>query len=279
MAPFRSSNQLLKRFATSPILELLERLGYLVRGLLYGSMGGLAFALALNHGGQGTDLSGALRFLVGNSFGRFILLFVIVGLSAYSLWGLTRAIYDPLHRGHDAPGLLARLGFLTSAFSYALVVVFALQLLVGSPTSTTDSTKSTVAALLTHPGGGPLTILLGLVALAVGLGQFLESYRATFAHDLKATKMSDSTRAIAISLGRFGVFSRGVIFILIGWFLIQAGLHHAASEVQGFGGAFVFLLNQPFGRLLLAIVAAGFVALALHSVACARYIRLMCSAR
>jgi hypothetical protein len=37
----------------------------------------------------------------------------------------------------------------------------------------------------------------------------------------------------------------------------------------------VFLLNQPFGRLLLGVVALGFVALGLHSFACARWIRLM----
>jgi hypothetical protein len=35
------------------------------------------------------------------------------------------------------------------------------------------------------------------------------------------------------------------------------------------------LLGQPFGRFLLGIVALGFVALGLHSFACARWIRLM----
>lgn len=37
----------------------------------------------------------------------------------------------------------------------------------------------------------------------------------------------------------------------------------------------MFLLNQPFGRWLLGIVALGFVALGLHSFACARWIRLL----
>jgi hypothetical protein len=48
--------------------------------------------------------------------------------------------------------------------------------------------------------------------------------------------------------------------------------------VHGFGGAFLFLLVQPFGRVLCAVVALGFVALGLHSFACARWIRLLGSA-
>jgi hypothetical protein len=34
-------------------------------------------------------------------------------------------------------------------------------------------------------------------------------------------------------------------------------------------------LGQPFGRVLLGAIALGFVALGLHSFACARWIRLM----
>jgi hypothetical protein len=66
-----------------------------------------------------------------------------------------------------------------------------------------------------------------------------------------------------------------VTFLVIGWFLIQAGIHSDAAQAHGFGGAFIFLLNEPYGRWLVAIVALGFVALGLHSFACARWIRLM----
>ena len=107
------------------------------------------------------------------------------------------------------------------------------------------------------------------------MGQFLEAYQANFAKDLKGAEMSQSERTWAIRFGRFGMFARGVVFVVIGWFVVQAGIHHDANQAQGFGGAFVFLLNQPFGRLLLGLIALGFVALGLHSLACARWIRLM----
>jgi len=279
MASIQTASNAVKRAATSPALEILERLGYAVRGALYAVMGLLALKVVLSvAGGQATDLTGSLVALISNPFGKLVLIVAAAGLGAYSVWGFVRAIYDPLHRGSDASGYMARLGFVSSALSYAAIVIFALKLLAGSGASTADSTQKTVASVLTHPAGGAVTVLIGLVAIGVGLGQFLESYRATFARDLKRAEMSATTRTFVIRLGRFGMFSRGVIFLIIGWFVVQAGIHHNPEEAQGFGGAFVFLLAQPFGRILLGVVALGLVALGLHSFACARWVRLMGSA-
>jgi hypothetical protein len=276
MSTLQAGNSAVKRLAGNPLLRFLERLGYAARGALYTVMGLLALGIALSVGrGQATDLSGSLVFLIANPFGKLVLIVMAIGLASYSLWGFIRAIYDPLHRGSDASGYMARLGFVTSAISYAAIVILALQILAGSGGASGDSTKTTIASILTHPGGGPLTIVIGLIAILIGLGQFLEAIRATFKNDLKGAEMSERERTTVIRLGRFGMFARGVIFLVIGWFLVQAGLHHDPGQVQGFGGAFVFLLGQPFGRVLLGIVALGFVALGLHSFACARWIRLM----
>ena len=276
MATAEAGNNAVKRAAANPLLQLLERLGYVVRGALYAVTGLLALGVAFNTaGGEATDLTGSLVVLISNPFGKLVLIVAAVGLTAYSLWGFTRAIYDPLHRGRDASGYAARLGFVTSAISYGAVVIFALKLLAGSGGVSGDSTKSTIASVLTHPAGGLLTVIIGLVAIGVGFGQFLEAYRATFKQDLKGAEMSESARSLAIGFGRFGMFARGVIFLVIGWFMVLAGLNHDPAKVQGFGGAFLFLLAQPFGRVVLGVVALGFVALGLHSFACARWIRLM----
>jgi fumarate reductase subunit D len=276
MATIRAGKNALKRVAANPLLELLERLGYAVRGALYAVMGVLALGIALGAGGgETTDLSGSLFFLTGNPLGKLVLIVAAIGLSAYSLWGFIRAVYDPLHRGRDASGYAARLGFISSALSYAAIVFFALQILAGSSGASGDSTQKTIASVLTHPAGGGLTILIGLVAIGIGLGQFLEAYRATFKEDLKGAEMGASELRLVVALGRFGMFARGVVFVVIGGFVLQAGFHHDAGQAQGIGGVFLFLLNQPFGRLLLGVVALGFVALGLHSFACARWIRLM----
>lgn len=276
MATVQRGAGAVKHAAANPALELLERLGYVVRGVLYAVMGFLALRIALAQpGGKATDLSGSLVWLIGNPFGKLVLIVTIIGLAAYSLWGFVRAIYDPLHRGHDTKGLAARIGFLTSALSYAAIAFFALQILAGQGAASHDSTQKTISSLLTNPAGGFITELLGIISIGIGIGQFIEAYRATFKNDLKAAEMSQSEKEIAIGLGRFGMAARGVTFLVIGWFLIQAGIHHDPGKAQGFGGAFLFLLAQPYGHVLVGIIALGFVALGLHSFACARWVRLL----
>ena len=262
--------------AANPVLKLLERLGYVVRGALYAVMGVLAFRIALaKPGGAATDLTGSLVYMIGNSWGKLILVVVIVGLAAYSIWGFVRAIFDPLHRGSDASGYMERLGFVSSAISYGAIVLFALKILLGSGGGSGDSTKQTISSVLDHPAGGLLTIAIGVIAIGVGVGQFVEAYRAVFQRDLKGAEMTHTERTVAVALGRFGMFARGVIFVIIGWFVLQAGIQNDPSKVQGFGGAFIFLLSKPYGHVLLGIVALGIVALGLYSWACARWIRLM----
>jgi len=280
VATVQGGNSAVKRAAANPQLELLERLGYVARGALYIVMGLLALGVALRvGGGKTTDLSGSLVFLTGNPFGKLVLIAFAIGLAAYSLWGLVRAIYDPLHRGSDASGYVARLGFITSAISYAAIVIFALQILAGSGGASGDGTQKTVASVLTHPAGGWLTILIGLFALGIGVGQFKEAYRPTFARDLKAAEMSASERDVAVGLGRFGMFARGVVFLVIGWFVVQAALFHDPKQAKGIVGAFGALAQQPAGRVLLGVIALCFIGLGLYSLAAARWMRLPGSAR
>jgi hypothetical protein len=100
-------------------------------------------------------------------------------------------------------------------------------------------------------------------------------YKAGFKKDLKRNQMNRATRTTVDSLGRFGIFSRGVIFTMLGFFILSAGLHHDAADAQGIGEAFQVIARQPMGHLSLAAVGAGFIALGLHSLANARWVRIL----
>ena len=272
----RRARRVTKRTASNPVIELLERVGYIVRGALYAVMGGLALGLALGIGGSATDPAGSLLWIVGNPAGKALLLAVIAGLGAYSLWGFVRAIFDPLHRGDDPPGIADRLGFAWSGIAYASIVVFALKLLVGAASPKhQDSTQAAIAPVLALPAGRWIAVAIGVVAIGVGIGQFVEAYKATFRKDLKRIEMKKAEKDVVDNLGRLGFVARGVTFGLVGWFVVQGGLHQDPSQVHGYAGAFVFLIQQPFGHQLVALVAIGFIALGLHSFACARWIRLL----
>jgi hypothetical protein len=275
-ATARATRRGARQAASNPWLQLLQRFGYVVRGVLYAVMGLLALGVALGVGGQATDQKGSLVVLVGNPLGKPILVAAVVGLAAYSVWGFVRAVFDPLRRGRDAGGVADRLGYAWSGFAYAALTVFALQFMAAGQTGARgDTTPTMVASLLAQPAGGFLTVVGGLVAIAAGLGQFVEAWRARFLRDLKRARMSRDERRLVEWLGRSGMVARGVTFTLVGWFLVDAGIHRDANRAHGFGGAFTFLLAQPYGRLLVGLVALGFVALGLHSFAAARWMRLM----
>ena len=272
----REAKSATKRTATNPWLEFLERAGYVVRGALYATMGVLALGLALGLGGTATDPSGTLVILTKFPAAKVFLIAVVIGLGAYAIWGFVRAIFDPLHRGRKAGGIMQRLGFAWSGIAYTSIALFAAKLLVGSASAKThDSLQANIAQVLSYPAGKWVALGLGIITVGVGIAQFVEAYRALFKQDLKRGEMNEAERKIVDFLGRFGMIARGVTFTLVGWFVIQGALHRDPSKVHGYGGAFLFLLGQPFGRIMLGVVALGFIALGLHSWACARWIRLM----
>ena len=128
----RSVQRQAKKVVTNPWVERSARAGYIVRGLLYGTMGVLALGLAVGLDAGTTDQRGALELLGGSAVGRLFMLVVVIALLAYSGWGVIRAVYDPLHRGDDPPGIASRIGFAWSALNYAVLAVFAAGLLLGA---------------------------------------------------------------------------------------------------------------------------------------------------
>jgi hypothetical protein len=241
-------------------------------------MGVLALGVALHAGGKPTDQQGSLLVLAGLPVGSILVAMAVTGLVAYSLWGFIRAVFDPLHRGHDPVGLAERAGFLWSGFTYGALALFGIQLLSGHHDGG-PGLAGEAAHFLASPAGRLAAAGAGLIGLAAGAGQLIEVARAGFEDYFQLERMSKSERRAAVLLGRYGMLSRGVVFGLVGWFLLQAAVNGDPGRVHGFGGALAFLQKMPFGSLLLATVALGFVALGLHSLALARWANLKVSRR
>jgi Domain of Unknown Function (DUF1206) len=264
-----------KKVVTNPWAQRTARLGYVVRGFIYGTMGVLALGLAVGRGSDTTDQRGALALLSANPVTKIFLLVVITSLLAYSGWGFIRAIYDPLHRGDDPAGIASRIGFAWSGLNYAALAIFGAGLLLGaSKGHGGDSVQQIVAWALRLPAGGVIVIAAGSIGIIGGLNQFADAYKAGFRTDLKRNTMTRWQRMAVDSFGRFGMVARGVIFTVVGIFILEAGLHHDAGDAHSFGPAFEAVAREPLGHVLLAIVALGFVALGLHSWANARWVRM-----
>ena len=271
----RKADRELRAAAANPWVERMARAGYVARGLLYGGMGALALALVVSPKVTAVDQRGALFIISRTPGGAVVVAAALAALLAYAAWGFIRAVWDPLKRGSDIPGLMARLGFIWSALNYLALVLFGVTLLLGATrTNGAEGIHNLVSSVLSAPGGWAVLIIAGVIGTIAGLGQFWDAYKAAFRQDIKRNQMGAAERTAVDTLGRVGMVARGVVFTMLGWFILEAGLTRDADRSENIGQVFGSLAAAPLGHLILSLVALGFIALALHSLALAYWIRM-----
>lgn len=263
--------------ATShPWFERLVRLGYASKGLVYFIVGFLAAQAVFSTGGRTTDTSGALSEIVNQPFGKFLLFLVTIGIIGYALLRIVQTILDPEHEGQkmDAKRIAQRIGYALSALAYAGLALTAVKLIVGSGGGKSDTTEDLTAQILAQPFGQWLVGLAGSIVIGVGFSYFYEAYKAKFRRHFKLDEMSQTEQTWATRLGRFGIAARGIVFVIIGFFLIQAARLSDASQTKGLGEVLGILAQQPFSPVILGIVPLGLIAYGIYSVIQARYRRI-----
>jgi hypothetical protein len=268
-----------RRGATSKWMSLLARLGYAVKGVVYLIIGGLAVALAVGHGGKATDQRGALQAIYTQPFGKFLLIIVGIGLVGFALWSFIQALFDTEGKGSDVKGIIGRIGYAGVGVAYAALAFGAFQLVTGAGASslgksTTTSTQDWTAKLLKLPFGVPLVVIVGLVVIGIACYLFSKAYSARFQRRLNLARLNARLSKWIVDLGRFGYAALGVVFTIVGIFLIVAAVQHNPGEAKGLDSALQELLLQPFGPVLLAIVALGLIAYGVYSFVEARYRRV-----
>ena len=77
----------------------------------------------------------------------------------------------------------------------------------------------------------------------------------------KAEQAGDSASLEIVA--RAGLIAYGVVHLLVGWLAMQIAWSTSDSKSADTSGALKTLASQPFGKVLLGLVAAGLVALAL----------------
>jgi hypothetical protein len=269
------AEQAAQKTMDNPWIERLVRLGYAVRGLLYGVVGLLALDLVLGRGGVATDKNGALATIAAQPFGKFLLVLIVIGLIGYALWGFIRAVLDPLQRGTDPKGIAQRIGYVVSGLSYGALILPTVGLITGSGNGGGGSgPQDWTATLMAQPFGPWLVGLIGLIGIGGGLGQIAQGVTTDFKKDFKLGEMSPTERTAFTWIGRAGLVARGVVFAMLGFFLVQAALNTDPNRAKGLDGALQTLVQQPFGPWLLGLVALGLIAFGLYSLLSARWIQV-----
>ena len=107
--------------------------------------------------------------------------------------------------------------------------------------------------------------------IGVGLRELNQADKARFLEYLKLDEMGGRVRKWTERWGRLGVAARGIVFGVVGTFLIRAALEYDPQEARGLGGALQTLAQQPLGPWLLGAAALGLVAYGMFMLSVARY--------
>jgi hypothetical protein len=245
-------------------LERLARVGYAARGVIYIIVGVLAFLAAIGSGGRATGTKGAITTLLEAPAGWLLVLAISLGLFGYSIWRFCQGFFDADNHGRGGKALAIRGGLISSSVTHLLLAVWAGELALGASTSSGSDggNESIVASLMSQPFGQWLVGLFGVILIGVGFAQFAKGHDETFE---KHFTWNQETRRKLAGFCRFGLYARGVIFVIVGTFIIFAAVNMDPSDAGGLQEALAWLGSQPFGPWLLGLVAAGLVCFGIYS--------------
>ncbi len=254
------------RVAQARGFELLTRIGFASRGVLYLMIGYLAL-----EAGRTTSSTGVLRMFADGGASRLVLAVIALGLLAYGAWRLLSAAYDLEGSGHGAKAAAARAGQALSGVVHVGLGLLAVGLLVGVDPSRggaggSGGSESLVGWVLDLPAG---QLILRLVAVGVILGGLAHAWAAYKLDFLKQLDADAARRAWVQWSGRIGYLARGVVFLLVGLLLWKAA---GAGGPQAAGGSGEALASLDGWQR--AAVAAGLCLFGVFSIVQAIYRRI-----
>ncbi|HYW07733.1 MAG TPA: DUF1206 domain-containing protein [Longimicrobium sp.] len=258
----------------APWVERLARAGYAAKGIVYVVVGGIAAQAALGRRSDVQDSRGAFSEIIRHPGGKFLLGIIAVGLVGYAVWRFVQAALDPEGKG-DAKSYAKRVGYAGSGIIHAGLALSAARVALGSSGGGGGAgAQSYTARLMDAPGGRFLVAAVALGLAAYGIYQLFKAYRTKLGKRLDLSSVSAGTREWIVRAGRAGLAARGVIFTIVGFFLIRAALQRDPGEARGLEGALEAVRAQSYGPLLLGLMALGLIGYGVLEMVNARYRRI-----
>ena len=244
-------------------LDWLAKAGYAARGVVYILFGWLALS-ARSNAEKGKN--GVFDAIQDMPLGDALLTLTAIGLLAYGIYRLTCAFLDTEGKGDEAKGLAGRAGQFGSGVAHLALAYTATQFLGGDKTQAAadgEATRKATRTLLDFELGdtGLWVVALGFFAAAVWQG-----YRAFKSKHMK--NIAADAPPFAETIGRVGVFTRGLVFAVIGWSFIRAAQTESAEQAKGMGNAVASLSENG---TLYTFVAIGLILFGVFSLIQAKW--------
>lgn len=249
-----------------PHLVRVGQIGWLVKGVVYLVAGLLAVLVVVRSyrpdivrtDAEEASPTGAINEVANVFGGRLLLVVLATGLMVYALWRLVTVV---LPGGSGAEAMAVRAGYLVSALIYGSFSLTALSLARDPEVRADGNEKVTAisARLLASTAGRFALGAAGLVAVGAGVYRVLNGFRGDVTKELDLGGMSRLRLAVTKQLAVAGEVGRGVAIGLIGVFLARAAKDGNAQQATGLDGALRRMTRVEWGRVVVAVIAVGFV--------------------
>ena len=236
-------------------LETFARAGYMARGIVYIMLGYLTLAT-----GRSEGTSSVLDDLRALPAGDVILALTAVGLFGYAVFKLYGAAVDLQGDGNDLKGSGKRIGHAASGITHLVLCYLAVQIVTGNGGGSGSGDAGDTARAL--PGGSVLLIVVGVGLAFAAIEQAMQAATAKFMELLDA-----GTPPFAEAAGRIGYAARAVVFAILAWQVLRAGIGSNGGELS-FETALDTLRETGWG---FTAVAAGLLVFGIFSLIMARY--------
>ena len=260
----------------SDALENLARIGLVAYGVVHVLVAWLAIQLAwFGGGGQSADQSGAMATLAKSPVGKPLLWVIAFGLVALAAWQAAEVLRwrgSWSGSGKARTKALQRSGkALVKAVIYAGLAVLAIRFATGSGKSSSQQQQQTAQGVFGWPAGRWLVGAAGLVLIGVGVFHVYKGVTKSFLKEIDTSEASPSALRLVTRLGQIGFPGKGVALAGVGALLIWAAITFDPNKASGLDGAMHAILDLPFGRILLTLVALGIAAFGVFVFVRARY--------
>lgn len=258
--------------AASPWTRRLVRWGLVSKGALYLLVGAIAVDVAVGGGDRVRDRGGALAALADTPQGKVLVGLLGVGLLGYALWRFIEAVLGRSLEGGKHDNAWKRLGYVARGFWYIALFGVAAAALAGADESGGSGREDRFTGrMMDWPLGRWLVAAVGVAILGAAAYNLWRGVTSSFRKNLKLREMSKLEDKTFSVVGAVGHLARGIVFGLIGFFLVRAAWNYRPKEAIGLDGALAEVLRQDYGDTLLALVAAGLLAYGLYCFVEAKY--------
>jgi type IV secretory pathway VirB2 component (pilin) len=240
-------------------IEKLARWGYAAKGFVYVLIGILAVMAAVGRGGSNNaSKDGAAQMIFDQPFGKFLAVLVVIGILGFVVWRFVQAFKSKSLGNSQNEILMNRARYALSGVIYLTFAITLIRMIQGSGGGG-NGKQQFIAKVLEMDLGPLLVALAGIGVMIAGVFQWVRAYKEEYMKKLSFSGLASGMRDNVRKIGKLGYAARGIVWLLVGFFLLQAGLQSDPSEAQGQGGAFQ-TIEQWGGSWVLLIVALGVVA-------------------